>query len=126
MLDEKNVSCAEDRAMQSQFCSIAGHRCERSRRSRLATERGVFSRISLVCFCCRGTSEKNGYIRRAADPIVKARGGIIVKGTGHAEVDVVAHAKAQGWTLIAVGATRPICDSCAADIASAGATAATP
>jgi RHS repeat-associated protein len=77
-------------------------------------------------FTLIGTSEKNGYIRPVAKPIVAARGGIVVKGTGHAEADVVAYAKAQGWTLIAVGATRPICDPCAADIASAGATAATP
>jgi filamentous hemagglutinin len=49
----------------------------------------------------------------------------VVKGTGHAEADIVAYAKSQGWTLIGVGATRPICDSCAEEIAGAGATAVT-
>jgi filamentous hemagglutinin len=78
------------------------------------------NRITLV-----GTSESGGYIRPALRPVVSGLGGVVVEGTGHAEADIVAYAAARGWTLIGVGATRPICIPCAQEIAGAGATVAT-
>jgi filamentous hemagglutinin len=71
------------------------------------------------------TSEPRGYIRGPMRGLIRAT-DIVVKGAGDAEADIVAYANAQGWTLIAVGATRPICPACAAAIAAAGATAVTP
>ena len=72
-----------------------------------------------------GTSEPNGYIRAPMRPLIQP-GDIVVKGTGHAEADIVAYAKAMGWDLIGVGATRPVCPACAAEIATTGAAVATP
>jgi filamentous hemagglutinin len=72
-----------------------------------------------------GTSEPRGYIRGPMRGLIQP-GDIVVKGTGRAEADVVSYALAQGWNLIGVGATRDICPACAAEIAAAGADAATP
>ncbi|HEY6908475.1 MAG TPA: RHS repeat-associated core domain-containing protein [Myxococcales bacterium] len=74
-----------------------------------------------------GTSEPRGYIRPPIKALLEP-GDIIVKGAKgtHAEADVVSYANQMGWNLISVGATRPICPSCAAEIAGAGACAATP
>jgi RHS repeat-associated protein len=72
-----------------------------------------------------GTSEPRGYIRKPMKALL-APGDIIVKGTGHAEADIVRYSNDQGWNLIGVGATRGICTPCAQEIAGAGATAATP
>jgi filamentous hemagglutinin len=58
-------------------------------------------------------------------PLIQA-GDIVVKGTGHAEADIVAFAQANGWNLIGIGATRPVCPACAAEIATTGAAVATP
>lgn len=72
-----------------------------------------------------GTSEPRGYIKGPLRGLIRSD-DIIVRGSGHAEADVVQYSNAQGWNLIGVGATRDICPACAADIAATGADAATP
>jgi filamentous hemagglutinin len=47
-------------------------------------------------------------------------------GVAHAEADIVNYAQQQGLRLLEVGATRPICPSCAASIEGAGARPVTP
>jgi hypothetical protein len=72
-----------------------------------------------------GTSEPNGYIRGPMRSLIRP-GDTVVNGTGHAEADIVNYSNLQGWRLIGVGATRPICGPCAQEISNAGATAVTP
>ena len=48
------------------------------------------------------------------------------KGPGHAEVTVINHANDNGLTIQSIGASRPICPSCATNIYSLGITPATP
>ena len=72
-----------------------------------------------------GTSELRGYIRAPMRGLIQP-GDTVVRGTGHAEADIVSYAIAQGLKLIGIGATRDICPACAADIAAAGADVATP
>jgi RHS repeat-associated protein len=72
-----------------------------------------------------GTSEPRGYIRGPMRDLILPD-DMVVRGTGHAEADIVAYSRAEGWRLIAIGATRDICTPCAAEIAGAGGTAATP
>jgi RHS repeat-associated protein len=72
-----------------------------------------------------GTSEPRGYIRAPFRSLI-GQDDIVVKGTGHAEADIVSFANQQGWTILGIGATRPICVPCAAEISGAGATAVTP
>jgi len=70
-----------------------------------------------------GTSEPGGYLRPG---VTLAPGETVAAGMGHAEADIVAHAQANGLQLLEVGATRPICSSCAELIEQAGATPVTP
>jgi RHS repeat-associated protein len=73
-----------------------------------------------------GTSEANGYMRPDIKPLLQP-GDIIAPGkSAHAEVNIVRYSNSQGWTLIAVGATNGICETCAPEIAAAGAECATP
>jgi RHS repeat-associated protein len=72
-----------------------------------------------------GTSEPRGYIRAPMRGLIQS-GDIVVKGSGHAEADIVSYSNAQGWKLVGVGATRGVCPSCAAEISAAGADVATP
>ncbi|MEH2500321.1 hypothetical protein V1294_006800 [Bradyrhizobium sp. AZCC 1678] len=70
-----------------------------------------------------GTSEPMGYLR----PGVTLRPGeTLASGLGHAEEDIVNFAQKNGLNLLEVGATRPICSSCASLITGAGATPVTP
>ena len=96
-----------------------------NQRGRITIGVGVAEDASGQRYTLIGTSEPAGSIRGAMKPLIQTD-DIVVKGTGHAEADIVSYANARGWTIIGVGATRPICSSCAADIAAAGATAATP
>ena len=69
------------------------------------------------------TSEPNGYLR----PGVTAQPGeIVISGTGHAEADIVAYAEANGYKVVTIGASRPVCATCATTITGSGGTAATP
>ena len=70
-----------------------------------------------------GTSEPRGYLRPG---ITLAPGETLAPGLGHAEADIAAYAQQNGLRLLEVGATRPICPSCAAAIEAAGATPVTP
>jgi RHS repeat-associated protein len=72
-----------------------------------------------------GTSEPGGYIRPPMRSLIGPE-DIVVRGTGHAEADIVAFCQANGWNLIGIGATRPVCPACAAEIAGTGAAVATP
>lgn len=56
-----------------------------------------------------GTSEPRGYLRPG---VTLNDGEIMAVGTGHAEVDILNHAKSNGWTLLGVGTTRPACPNC--------------
>jgi RHS repeat-associated protein len=53
-------------------------------------------------------------------------GEVAVSGAGHAEVTILNHAQANGMTVIAVAASRPICPGCATAISNAGAVPASP
>jgi filamentous hemagglutinin len=65
-----------------------------------------------------GTSEPRGYLRPGIDLV---QGETLAPGLGHAEADVVSFAQQNGMRLLQVGATRPICSSCASLIEAAGA-----
>lgn len=70
-----------------------------------------------------GTSEPRGYLRPG---VTLAPGETLAPGIGHAEADIVNYAQQNGLRLLEVGATRPICSTCAAMIEGAGARAVTP
>ena len=70
-----------------------------------------------------GTSEPRGYLRPG---VTLAKGETIAPGLGHAEMDIVNYAQQNGLQLLEVGATRPICPTCASAIEGAGARASTP
>lgn len=56
---------------------------------------------------------------RAVDPMISAE-EVLAPGLGHAEADVAAYARAQGWSLVGTAATRPICVSCMVETLKAG------
>ncbi|MEW6316500.1 MAG: hemagglutinin, partial [Pseudomonadota bacterium] len=68
------------------------------------------------------TSEPRGYLRPG---VTLKPGELVVPGTGHAEADIVNWASQNGYTVLTVGAGRPICPSCAAALTGANATPAT-
>ncbi len=70
-----------------------------------------------------GTSEPRGYLRPG---VLLNPGETLVPGSGHAEANIVNFAQRQGLQLLELGATRPICPSCAAPIEGAGARPVTP
>lgn len=70
-----------------------------------------------------GTSEPRGYLRPG---VTLKLGETLVPGLGHVEADIVNFAQQNGLRLLDVGATRPICPSCAALIEGAGAKTVTP
>ncbi len=70
-----------------------------------------------------GTSEPGGYLRPG---VTLAPGETMAAGAGHAEADIVNYAQQNGLRLLEVGATRPICPTCAALIDQAGAVPVTP
>jgi filamentous hemagglutinin len=67
------------------------------------------------------TSER--HFRKSVDQM---RGEILLRGTGHAEADIVNFARQNGLKLLEIGATRPICPSCASLIKHVGAKIVTP
>jgi RHS repeat-associated protein len=69
------------------------------------------------------SSEKN--LRPAQIAALKP-GETAVSGAGHAEKTILNHAQANGITVNAVAASRPICAGCATSINNAGAVAASP
>ena len=70
-----------------------------------------------------GTSEPRGYLRPG---VLLKPGEMLAPGLGHAEADIVNFTQQNGLRLLEVGATRPICPSCAAAIEEAGAVPVTP
>ncbi len=68
------------------------------------------------------TSEPRGYLRPG---VTLNQGELVVPGTGHAEADIVNWASQNGYTVLTVGAGRPICPSCAAALTGANAAPAT-
>ena len=70
-----------------------------------------------------GTSEANGYLRQE---VALGVDEILAAGRGHAEVDIVNYASRNGWKLLEVGATRPICPACASRLDVAGVIMVTP
>ena len=70
-----------------------------------------------------GTSEPGGYLRPG---VTLAPGETLASGLGHAEADIATYAQENGLRLLEVGATRPICPTCAAAVEAAGATPVTP
>jgi hypothetical protein len=69
-----------------------------------------------------GTSERMGYLRPG---VTLNPGEILIQGFGHAETDIVNFARQNGLNLLEIGATRPICRSCASLIEKVGATPVT-
>jgi filamentous hemagglutinin len=70
-----------------------------------------------------GTSEPMGYLRPG---VTLNPGETLAPGLGHAEEDIVNFAQQNNLNLLEVGATRPICTTCAPIIQQAGATPVTP
>jgi hypothetical protein len=70
-----------------------------------------------------GTSEPRGYIRPG---VTINEGEVIVRGTGHAEADIVRFVNDNDLLLIDIGATRPVCIGCASVVAPTGAKVSTP
>jgi len=68
------------------------------------------------------TSEPRGYLRPG---VTLKPGEVLVRGTGHAEADIVSFAQASGYRVISIGATRPVCASCQNAISTTPATTAT-
>ena len=68
------------------------------------------------------TSEPGGYLRPG---VTLKPGEILAAGGKQAELDIVSFAKQNGLTLLEVGATRPICGTCASAIEEAGAKSGT-
>ena len=69
------------------------------------------------------TSEPRGYLRPG---VTLKSGEILVKGTGHAEVDIVNYTLQNNLKLLEIGATRPICSQCFSVIDSIDAATVTP
>lgn len=69
------------------------------------------------------SSEKN---LRPAQRAALQPGEVAVSGKGHAEQTIINHANANGMTVNAVAASRPICAGCATAINNAGAVPASP
>jgi filamentous hemagglutinin len=69
------------------------------------------------------TSEPRGYLRRG---VTLKPGETMVVGTGHAEADIVAYAKADNLKVIDIGATRLVCPPCQDVIGPTGANISTP
>lgn len=63
---------------------------------------------------------------RPAQRAILQEGEVAVSGVGHAEQTIINHANANGMTVNAVAASRPICANCATAINNAGAVAASP
>jgi filamentous hemagglutinin len=55
------------------------------------------------------TSEPRGYLRPG---VTLKPGEAMVAGTGHAEANIIAHARLFNLRVIDIGATRPICMAC--------------
>lgn len=68
------------------------------------------------------TSEPRGYLRAG---VLLIAAELLVPGNGHAEQDVVDFVERNAMTLLAIGATRPICPDCADAIERTGAAVAT-
>lgn len=69
------------------------------------------------------TSEEAGYLRKG---VLRKAGEILLKGTGHAEEDIAAYAKASGLKLIDIGATWSVCAHCQAILAKTAVHISTP
>jgi hypothetical protein len=69
------------------------------------------------------TSEPRGYLRRG---VTLKPGETMVVGTGHAEADLVAYAKANNLKIVDVGATRRVCVPCQDALGPTGANISTP
>ncbi len=73
-------------------------------------------------FVLIGTSERMRGLRLG---VTLNPGEILVRGFKHAEEDIVDFARQNGLNLLEIGATRPICGSCASRIEEIGATPVT-
>lgn len=74
-----------------------------------------------------GTSDDYGYMRPALRKTINANHERTALGyTGDAEIQILKYMKDWGLRPITIGASRPICPSCAKAIADARATPATP
>jgi hypothetical protein len=74
-------------------------------------------------FTLIGTSEPGGYLRPG---VTLKPGEIMVSGIKHAEQDLVQYANTNGLRIVQIGATRPVCQTCANAINPTNATIITP
>jgi len=70
-----------------------------------------------------GTSEPGGYLRPG---VTLNPGETMIPGPCHAEQDIINYATANNLKVIEIGATRPVCPTCAGAINPTGATITTP
>jgi len=77
-----------------------------------------------------GTSEhlRSGrpYVRPEVAEAMGPRAETVARGTGHAEQNIVSHARENGMKVVSVGAGRPVCGDCVKAIEGAGGTVASP
>ena len=121
------IALAADALLAEGF-SVAGRAAELQRaipaaqKGRITMAVGLAEDASGGQYVLIGTSERMGRLRPG---VTLNPGEILIRGFGHAEEDVVNFARQNGFNLLEIGATRPICRSCASLIEEVGATPVT-
>jgi RHS repeat-associated protein len=73
------------------------------------------------------SSSEGAYLRAPVRSVVQAWGdAMVATGVGHAEANIVAHARANSLRVIDIGATRPVCVPCQDVVDMTGANISTP
>jgi hypothetical protein len=122
------IALAADALVVEGF-SVAGRVAElqeaipAAQQGRITMAVGLAEDASGSRFVLIGSSERMGYLRRSVLPLNP--GEIRIQGIGHAEADIVNFVRQNGLNLLEIGATRPICRSCASLIDEVGATPVT-
>jgi hypothetical protein len=117
-----------DGALSAEGISVAARAAELQRaipaaqKGRITMAVGLAEDASGNRFVLIGSSERMAGLRKG---ITLNSGEFLVRGFGHAEADIVNFARQNGLNLLEIGATRPICSSCASLIKEIGATPVT-
>jgi RHS repeat-associated protein len=117
------------RAFASQLADDAAYASQRSAELQDLLPEGTKGRVTMGAGVAKrpdgsrvyliGTSEKRGYLRLGVEEAIRPD-EIIVKGTGHAEQNIVNYARNSNLRIRTVGAGRPICPVCERAILRAG------
>jgi hypothetical protein len=115
-------------ALPAESISVAARAAELQRaipaaqKGRITMAVGLAEDASGNRFVLIGTSERMARLRPG---VTLSPGETLIRGLGHAEEDIVNFARQNGLNLLEIGATRPICTSCASLIEEVGATPVT-